>query len=203
MYSFLSANPHRAKRFAAGMSSIGGNTGMQFLSNTFSFATLPEGSVVVDVGGSKGHVSSYLAQQHAHLKFIVQDLAEVVGDRKETSKTPAGVPEEVEDRVEHMAHDFFEEQPIKGADVYIFRYIFHNWSDAYCVKILRALIPALKKGSKVVVNDHLLPEPGTLEQSKERDIRYAFPHSPPPRELPALIWKQGNGYDDAFFDERT
>jgi len=39
------------------------------------------------------------------------------------------------------------------------------------VQILRALIPALKKGAKVVINDGTLPEPGTAGYVEERAIR--------------------------------
>ena len=49
--------------------------------------------------------------------------------------------------------------------------ILHNWSDKYCVKILRNLIPALKQGAKVVINDHVIPAPGVLSLYKERPVR--------------------------------
>lgn len=70
-----------------------------------------------------------------------------------------------------MAHDFFTEQPVVGADVYLFRWIMHNWSDKYCVKILRCLIPALKPGAKIIVNDNVLPQPGEVSKWKESRLR--------------------------------
>lgn len=36
------------------------------------------------------------------------------------------------------------EQPVRHADVYFFRAIFHNWRHKYAVEILRNLMPALK-----------------------------------------------------------
>ncbi|EME44652.1 hypothetical protein DOTSEDRAFT_24658 [Dothistroma septosporum NZE10] len=50
-----------------------------------------------------------------------------------------------------MPHDFFSEQYVKNADVYFFRFIFHNLADKYAVKILHALIPALKAGARIVI----------------------------------------------------
>jgi len=70
-----------------------------------------------------------------------------------------------------MAHDFLTEQPVKNADVYFFRWIFHNWSDKYSIQILRALIPALKPGARVVINDNVLPEPGVLSLWQETRLR--------------------------------
>lgn len=57
------------------------------------------------------------------------------------------------------------------ADVYFFKWIFHDWSDKYCIKILRALIPALKKGARIVVNEFIVPAPGTLPTHLEAGIR--------------------------------
>ena len=71
-----------------------------------------------------------------------------------------------------MSHDFFTIQPVKDADVYLFRWIFHNWSDGYCIKILRNLVPALKNGAMIVINDNVLPEPGTMGLWQEERLRY-------------------------------
>ena len=49
-----------------------------------------------------------------------------------------------------MAHDFFTPQTVL-ADVYIYRFIFHNYSDEKAVDILKAAIPALKPGSRILI----------------------------------------------------
>ena len=100
------------------------------------------------------------------LQFIVQDF-EAVALASGASDVPSGL----KDRVEFMSHDFMTEQPVKNADVYLFRWILHNWSDLYFIRILRNLIPALKKGAVILVNDFVLPEPGTLGLWQEERIR--------------------------------
>ena len=70
-----------------------------------------------------------------------------------------------------MTHNFFDEQPVKGADIYFFRYIFHDWPESYGVKILRALIPALKIGSKVVIHEFAIPERGTVSETAHKSQR--------------------------------
>lgn len=77
---------------------------------------------------------------------------------------------DIQARVEFQAHDFFTEQPVK-ADVYLFRNVFHSWSDSRAIRILQALVPALKPGARIVINDYLLPEPGTMSHMKERAVR--------------------------------
>jgi chemotaxis methyl-accepting protein methylase len=82
------------------------------------------------------------------------------------------IPESVQSKITFMVHDFFKEQPIKNADVYFFRCTLHNWSDEFVVKVLRALIPALKPGARVVIQDNGLANPGTIGLSDEISQRY-------------------------------
>ena len=46
----------------------------------YAWEKLPEGSLVVDVGGGVGAQSLTLATHHPHLHFVVQDLESVVDD---------------------------------------------------------------------------------------------------------------------------
>jgi len=119
----------------------------------------------VDVGGSHGYTSLAIARRFPRIKCIVQDLGSTVGDRAKQ------VPPELQDQVSFMVHDFWHEQPVKDADIYFFRLIFHDWSDAYCIKILKQLIPALKKGARVLINDGCVPSKGVLSRYKERRVR--------------------------------
>lgn len=132
--------------------------------DSFDWDSLKNGTVV-DVGGSHGIVSIELARRFTSLRCVVQDREEVIAESSST------VPEDVADRVTFMAHDFFTEQPVKNADVYFFRWVFHNWADKYCVKIVRALIPALKHGARLLIQEMLLPEPGTTSCYEERKMR--------------------------------
>lgn len=109
-------------------------------------------------------MSILLAKAFKSLNFVVQDLPEAI-DGAEKS-----VPEELKPRMKFMAHDFFTDQPVEGS-VYLLRAIFHNLPDHYCVNILRKLIPALKHGVRIVINDSLVPPPRTLDLLAERNVR--------------------------------
>ena len=132
------------------------------LVHTYPWEAIGGSKTVVDVGGSTGFVSAAIAQQRADLRFIVQD----------TPKTIYGaerhLPPKLDRRVTFMAHDFFEEQPIK-AEVYLFRHILHNWPDKDALRILKAVIPALEPGSKILINDRILTSSNSL--LKERLMR--------------------------------
>jgi sterigmatocystin 8-O-methyltransferase len=92
--------------------------------DVFPFETLPKNAKVVDVGGGRGHVSVRIAEKMPGMTFIVQDEELILEAGKD-----GGIPEEVKGRVEFMPHDFFQPQPVKGADVYLFRFIFHDHPD--------------------------------------------------------------------------
>ena len=67
----------------------------------------------------------------------------------------------IEDRIEFMQHDFFKPQPVHDAGAFLIRRVMHNWNDAQCITIFRALVPALercKPGTPILVNDTILPD---------------------------------------------
>ena len=139
-----------------------------FLVHGYPWSTVGNGrGTVVDVGGSRGFQCVAIAQSFPDLTFVVQDLPDMIKGAKDT------LPTDVESRIRFMEHDFFTEQPV-SADIYLFRIIFHNWSDANVIKILKATVPAMQPGARVVVNDYLIPEPGTLPPIKEREVRYVL-----------------------------
>ena len=95
------------------------------------------------------------------LRLIVQDI-----EMNEAMKV-----DNKEAKIEWMAHDFFTPQTIV-ADVYLYRFIFHNYADEKAVDILKAAIPALKPGARIVINDSGLPDPGQVRWFDERAARF-------------------------------
>jgi len=121
------------------------------------------GGTILDVGGGNGFTSSAISDAFPALKIVVKDIDIDVTDNMETEhKRP---------NIQFQKHDFFAPQIVKGADVYIYRWIFHNWGDDESVKILQAAIPALKRGAKILINDGCLPAPGTGHLFEEKSSR--------------------------------
>ena len=85
----------------------------------------------------------------------------------------AGVdlPPDLTTRVQFMAHYLFKPQTVV-ADVYYMRWILHNWSNKYCALILKAQIPALKPGARILIQEFCMPMPGQAQLWKEQDARY-------------------------------
>ncbi len=158
----MAQNPSRAIRFANAMKVMTSRPefDLSYATDYYDWAALGEAQIV-DVGGAKGHFALTLAARHRDVKIIVQDMGPVIKD------ADAG---EFENRVQFMTHDLFEQQVTKG-DVFFFRWIFHNWSDRHCIRILKAQIPALRPGTRIILQEALMPEKGSTAQWKERDLR--------------------------------
>lgn len=170
MFATFGKDPPRGKRFAEAMASLTGGEGyeVRYLVENYDFSEINNNAgTLVDVGGSHGFVCVDLAKRWDKMKFVVQDLAKTISSAPE----PICANEEVAQRISLQVHDFFTEQPVKDADVYYFRWILHNYSTPYAVKILKNLVPALKPGARVIINDHCLREPGVENHWDEKVMR--------------------------------
>ena len=156
--------PARAQQFTDAMRFLAAKDTAEHVLFEYPFDS-KDSVKLVDVGGGHGDVGILLANKHPKLKVVVQDLPHVVESAKENT------PENLKDRLEYQAHDFWTEQPLKDADIYFFRNIFHDWSDPYSIKLLKQTIPALKVGSRVIINDACIPPKGFLNSEQEMALR--------------------------------
>ncbi|PHH83547.1 hypothetical protein CDD83_2962 [Cordyceps sp. RAO-2017] len=170
MFVTFGKDPARARRMGGAMASLSGGEGYEvrhFVDNYDLSGVDEKRGTFVDIGGSHGFVSVELARKWKNTTFVVQDLPKTV----DSAPRPICDDASVGARIRLQAHDFFEEQPVKDADVYFFRWIFHNYSTPYAIRLLRNLIPALRPGARVVINDLCLRDPGAEEPWDERLIR--------------------------------
>ncbi|THH23128.1 hypothetical protein EUX98_g8050 [Antrodiella citrinella] len=132
-------------------------------------------NTMVDIGGGVGTGMDFgLAGIHPQLKFIIQDRPPVI--KQAESFWKRSMPDALKtQRTRLMVHDFFNEQPVKGAEVYHFSSS-HDWPDDDCVKILKAIRPALGPNSRFLISDAVM-RPTCLSPTS------SFPPAPAP--LPA------------------
>ncbi|MCJ1316072.1 hypothetical protein MMC15_001392 [Xylographa vitiligo] len=163
MFVELAKDPARAQRFANAMTFFTMKPGYEskYVVEGYDWAAIGKG-LLVDIGGSHGIHSIAIAEHFPDIRCIVQDRPDMIAT--------AEVPPALKGRFEFVPHDFFTEQPT-CADVFLLRWILHDWSDKYAIRILKSLVPALRHGAKIVVVEVCLPEPGTLILSQERQAR--------------------------------
>ncbi|KAJ6259262.1 O-demethylpuromycin-O-methyltransferase [Drechslerella dactyloides] len=121
----------------------------------FPWASLGS-ATVVDVGGGMGGFSLGLSHLYPDLNFVIQDRGKTLS-KGEAEVWPRENPSALQQgRVKFIEHDFFEENPVKGADIYWLRYILHDWGDDYCVRILKGIKGAMGPRSRLLICDQVM-----------------------------------------------
>ncbi|KAJ5189077.1 Winged helix-turn-helix transcription repressor DNA-binding [Penicillium cf. griseofulvum] len=118
--------------------------------------------LLVDVGGSFGHDLSDFRRKWpgAPGRLVLQDLPEVVASVKDLHPS-----------IEVTSHDFFTEQPVKGARAYYMHSVLHDWPDELCRKILANTVAAMRPGySKLLVNENVIPDTGAYWETTSLDL---------------------------------
>ncbi|CCT63356.1 related to O-methyltransferase [Fusarium fujikuroi] len=119
---------------------------------------IPDGTsdsdvVFVDVGGGTGDQAIALGYKRIGLpgRIINQDLLPISQEAEEMLRSH---------NIERITYNFFDEQPLKGACVYHYRQIFHDWPDADCERILRRAKDSMTASSTLLIDEVVLPETG-------------------------------------------
>ncbi|KAI1812318.1 S-adenosyl-L-methionine-dependent methyltransferase [Poronia punctata] len=168
IFEYYTHHPEYAGRFAqamAGITRMGRN--ITQLIDSFPWQKL-EGTVV-DVGGGSGHVSMELAKLFPRLSFVVQD-----GSSEMLAEGRRRLDPSIADRVSFTQHNFFKPQPYRGAAAFLLRQCAHDWCDRDVVTMLKSIVPALEgsdPGTPLLINEIILPEPGTWPRQAERAVR--------------------------------
>ncbi len=107
---------------------------------------------VVDVGGGNGAVLTAVLQANPGIRGVLFDLAQGLAGADE-KLAAAGVAE----RVTLQEGSFFE-AVTTGADLYLLKWIVHDWDDERAVAILKNCRRAMDIKARVVLLERKLPE---------------------------------------------
>jgi hypothetical protein len=108
-------------------------------------------------------------QEFPDLRFIVQDVS-----KQMLSQAQADVVASLGGRITFQPHSFFDTQPVHDANAFLLRQCLHNYNDLDCIKIIRALVPALEKcdaGTPFLINDIILLESGSTTRHVDHHLR--------------------------------
>ncbi|KAJ5751597.1 hypothetical protein N7520_008514 [Penicillium odoratum] len=114
---------------------------------------------IVDMGASSGNVLDAVKRRlpSESVRLILQDLEDVTeGKHHATSlcQTKKGAPE----NIEKMKHNFFDPQPVEGANIYILARALHNWPDKEALMILQHIQVAMNQHSTLLIYDCVFPD---------------------------------------------
>lgn len=108
-------------------------------------------TTLVDVGGGHGFLLSALLKRHPTLSGILFDLPSVAETATEHLRS-----EGLDQRCQVVGGDFFEALP-KGGDLYMLKYIVHDWDDADAVQILQNCRDAMNPGASLLLIEAVVP----------------------------------------------
>ncbi|KAA1466023.1 O-methyltransferase [Dentipellis sp. KUC8613] len=153
----LPGNEARFRRLGVAMDGSSRMHPPDTLLKGFSFATLPENGLVVDVAGGLGSVSLVIAKAYPKLNIIVEDRPQVMIEAEKfwMSNLPKALNT---NRVRLVGIDMFAAQPevSNKPDLFILRQILHDWSDLYAHKILKHLRDAAGLNTRLLIAESVL-----------------------------------------------
>jgi len=138
--------PKYGERFGRSMMGSGREDLINSTLDSYDWSQFKPGDRIIDVGGGVGHVGVGVAKRvKPGVEVIVQDRPSVV---EQGRKIHGHI-------VKLEPHNFFDREPIQGANVYYLRLILHDWPDSICRTILGNIIPAMGKHSRILIMDAL------------------------------------------------
>jgi SAM-dependent methyltransferase len=148
-FEYLTKNPIEAEAFTRVMTS---DTAVvsQEVARTVDTRSV---TVVADIGGAAGALLHALLHANNALQGIVFDRPSVVKCAA-TAASKAGL----QNRLTIVGGDFFESVP--SADLYLLKYVLHDWGDDDAIRILQNCRRALRPGGRVAVIEQLLGNVG-------------------------------------------
>jgi len=149
IFDYYADHPDEAAIFRATMQSISQGVASEIarMLDTSTHA------VAVDVGGADGALVHSLMQHNPHLRGIVLDRPEVA-----VAAAAAAEARGLAERTEAIGGDFFKSVP--EGNLYLLRFILHDWDDADSIRILKNCRRAMKPDARLIVIENFLAELG-------------------------------------------
>ena len=144
VFDWFGKNPDRAALFSEAMTSTTKIMEAGLLAS-YEFAPF---ALAIDIGGSRGTLLAGLLEQQPEARGMLFDLPEIVAPMRPALEGT---------RIEGVAGNFFESVPA-GGDLYLMKFILHDWTDAQCALILKNIRAAIKEGGRLAIFENVLPE---------------------------------------------
>ncbi|MGA7704748.1 MAG: methyltransferase, partial [Solirubrobacteraceae bacterium] len=149
VWDYFGEHPAEGARFAAAMREL---TAIDLGGLVRAYPWPPEGTIC-DVAGGIGTLLAAILERRPRARGILLDAPEVLAEAEDFLRSRG-----VANRVQQRPGDLFAQIEAQ-ADVYVLKWILHDWSDAACLDILARLRATMPVGSKLVAIDQHL-EPG-------------------------------------------
>lgn len=161
IFPYYADNPAPAEVFDAAMTSFSKGIA-NAVAATYDFS---DADTIADIGGGHGLLLATALNSAPQARGILFDQPQVAAGANETLRGKG-----VAERVEIVSGDFFSQIPVE-ADIYLMKFIIHDWNDEQSETILRNLAKSAKPGAKVLLVESVVEEDDSVSSmSKVMDL---------------------------------
>jgi hypothetical protein len=117
-----------------------------------------------DIAGGHGHLLGTILESNSALAGLLFDAPAVI---EQARSSP--VKEVLRTRCEFVSGDFFESVPI-GCDLYLMKWILHDWNDPEALRILSNVRRAIPENGRLLIADAVIAQDNLYSMNKLMDI---------------------------------
>lgn len=183
VFEYLEAHPEAARTFSAGMTDLS----TPVIREAISVIDVGAARYALDVGGSDGAFVSELVDRNPQLTGAVLELPHVIPVVAEAVRNRG-----LTQRVTGIAGNFFESVP--GADIFLLKFVLHDWDDRSCLTLLANIRRAMNPGSRLFIVEMVVAPDGATLDAALMDLGMLYCHEGQERdtaEFTALLAQAG------------
>lgn len=148
VFPYFSEHPKVAEVFDNAMTSFSAPIA-EAVAKTYDFS---EADTIADIGGGHGYLLSKILQTAPDARGVLFDQPQVIEGAGNILKKKGTA-----ERVATVSGDFFAEIPVE-ADIYLMKFILHDWNDEQSETILKNIAKSAKTGAKVLLVELVVEE---------------------------------------------
>lgn len=160
IWKYFAQNPEDAAVFNNSMSGMTA-VANEAITSRYDFSPFNK---IVDIGGGHGGLITSILKQNPEAKGVLFDADVVIEGAR-----PRLEAEGVADRCEAVSGDFFKAVPA-GGDVYVMKWIIHDWEDEKAITILKNCRSQMQPNGRLIIVDCVVPENNEPDFSKTFDL---------------------------------
>jgi len=160
IYDYMAHHPEQGRLFDEAMLELT-RVMVPAVLDAYDFAGA---SRIVDVGGGSGTLLSAVLHREPGTGGVLFDTPRVADSARGRIRD-----EGLADRCSVVGGDFFREVP-EGGDLYVLKWVLHNWSDERATAILRSCRRAMREDATLLVIESVLPSDGASHPGKAMDL---------------------------------
>jgi len=155
IFPYLAGHPEEASYFHAAMSAMTAQSNAAVLAS-YDFSRY---ATIADIGGGEGRLLAAILERVPQARGMLVDLPEVL-------ERPSGATHQ---RLRRIPGNFLHDE-MPPAQLYLLKYILHDWSDAHARGILQRIRRAGGAGAKLVIAEAFVTDDPGFTVSKLMDV---------------------------------